>query len=101
MTTKEGAVVRLYLDHPKVGCGWRGYVVVQVGRVWAKLVCIENAEPLKVPVGQIAHARPMEFKPRRLARRIKANAITYHREDSGSVKVARKMLNDMPARGAV
>lgn len=94
----EGKQVRLYLDHPKVGCGWRSYLVVDVGRVWAKVICTENAEPLKIPVTDLAHGKIEDFKPRRLAKRLKANALTYHREDSWALKVARRMLADMPAR---
>lgn len=87
----------LYLDHPKVGCGYRRFLVLKKGRVEAKLLCVETAESLSLPVGLLQGGTPETYKPRRLIKRIKATARTYHREDSWAVKNAVKLLKSAPA----
>lgn len=69
--------VRLYIDHPRVGCGFRAFLVLRTGRIWAHLICTETAEAVKVPVGDLRWAKPMPLKPTRLARRLRAVAKDY------------------------
>jgi hypothetical protein len=47
---------------------------------------------LKVPVDEMRHVKVEEFKPRRLAKRIKNTAVTYNRRDSWAVKEALALL---------
>lgn len=94
----QGKVISLYLDHPTVGCGWRQYLVLEVGRKFARLICTENAEPMKIDATLLRSAKAVEFKPRRLAKRLRHVALTYHREDSWALKRARRLLAAMPAR---
>lgn len=84
--------VTLYLDHPKVGCGYRRFLVLKVGRKEVRLLCVESAESLKVPVADLKFAKPEAFKPRRLAKRISNTARTYNRRDSWAVKEGLALL---------
>ncbi len=82
----------MYLDQPKVGSGWRHYLVLKQGRLHARILCVENAQALKVSVAELSHGKPETFKARKLAKRIRTNARTYHKEDSLGVKEAVTLL---------
>lgn len=82
----------LYLDHPKVGCGWRNYLVLKRGRIHARLLATESADALTVNVADLAHGRPQPVKKTRLAKRIRATALTYGCPDSSAVKTALSLL---------
>ena len=90
MTTPQ--YLNLYLDHAKVGCGWRAYVLIRVGRKWARLVCTETAETLSIEVKELRGARPLPFKRTRLARRLRQVARDYGQEQSAGVRQAIAML---------
>lgn len=83
--------LNLYLDNP---CGWRRYIVVQVGRKWARLVSTENAETFKVPLAILATGRPVQIKPTRAARRLRTVAKCFGQEDHSLVKEALSGLRD-------
>lgn len=85
----------LYLDHPKVGCGWRSYLVVKEGRIHARLVYAATGESLTVPKTAITHGRDLPLKPTRMAKRLRAVARTYGLEDSRGVKDALAMLRSV------
>lgn len=93
-------VLSIYLDHPKVGCGWRRFLVVKEGKKYATVICLENAEPLKLDMKELCSGKPIEFKPRRVEKRLRATARIYAREDSWAVKDAIKALKALPARVA-
>lgn len=63
--------IRLYVDHPKIGCGFRPFLVLKTGRVWAHLLATETAETIKIPVADLKWAKPLPLKSGRLARRLK------------------------------
>lgn len=84
--------ISLYLDHPKVGCGWRPYIVLKSGRLWASLLATETAERIKIPVGLLKTGRPLPVKRTRMARRLREVARTYGEQDSVAVKDALAVL---------
>lgn len=87
----ETKLISLYLDHPKVGCGWRRYVVLTVGPKWARLVSAETAEAIRIPAKELATGRPLPIKPTRAARRLRDVAKTYG-EDTSAVREAMAVL---------
>lgn len=88
----QGQIISLYLDHPKVGCGWRRYLVLQQGRIHARIICMENAEALKIPATTLATGKIEPFQRTRAVKRLRATARTYGREDSWAVKLACRLL---------
>lgn len=79
--------ISLYLDHPKVGCGWRSYLVLTVGPKWVRLLSTETAETIKVPASELRFAREEKIKPSRALRRLRKVAATYG-VDTEAVKEA-------------
>lgn len=75
--------IRLYVDHPKIGCGFRAFLVVKTGRIWAHLVSTDTAEAIKVPVGDLKWAKPLTFHPRRRLNRLRRVAKEYGIETEG------------------
>jgi len=63
--------VRLYVDHPKVGCGWRGFVVVKRGHKLAHLLYPPTLAAITVPINDLAAAEAPPVNPGKLAARIK------------------------------
>lgn len=88
--------LRLWIDHPKVGCGWRSYLVVREGRKWTRLLCTETAESLMLSEGEWAPIKnrsvQLPFKRTRVARRLREVAKTYGHADARVVKDALAML---------
>lgn len=82
----------LYLDHPKVGCGWRAYLVLKEGRKHARILCTETAEAFTVPVLTLKSGRPMPLKPSRCARRLRDTARAYGMEKTSAVRDALRLL---------
>lgn len=80
--------VRLYLDHPRVGCGWRQYLVLTVGPKWARVINIESAETIKIPAAELRHAKDMPLKPARAARLLRTVAKTYGRDTLNATREA-------------
>lgn len=85
----------LYLDHPKVGCGWRAYLVLKEGHKWTRLFCTETAEALTLPRKDadklIKEGTVLALKPTRLAKRIRSVAEAYGVETQ-DVKAALLLL---------
>lgn len=88
--------ISLYLDHPKVGCGWRSYLVLKEGRKWATLLCTETAEDLRLPLADLKAGRPLVIKPSRCARRLRETARTYGLEKTAAVRDALRLLKARP-----
>lgn len=92
--------LRLYLNHPP---GLRAYLVLRSGRRWVRLFLCERAAVITLPRPEadliFKSARPIEFKPTRLARRIKAVAKAYHAEDRAGVREALALLRKPPSAG--
>lgn len=66
-----GAYVSLYLqDNALVGSGTRSFLVLSIGRKWAKLLYIPLLQALTVPVEELDSARPAKVG-RKLVARIK------------------------------
>ncbi len=43
-------VLRLSIDHAKIGNGWRDYRVRKVGRKWARLEVVASGKRIKLPI---------------------------------------------------
>lgn len=76
--------------------GWRNYLTISEGRKWVRLICTEDAKPVKLPKAQYADiarcAKPLQVKPSRLARRLRAIAKDYGLEKTSAVADALAML---------
>jgi len=88
--------MNLYLDdHP----GWRRYLVLSEGRVWVKLLSLEDASSFRVPtrtwLSWVLHDREIPLQPRRMVKSLRAIAKTYGRSGSASVKMAIKLLKEV------
>lgn len=71
--------IDLWIDHPKIGCGRRHFLVLKEGRTLVKLLSTGTMETITVPKAILARAIPVTIKPSRLARRMRATAETYDR----------------------
>lgn len=94
------AVVRLWLDHPQVGCGWRQYVVAQLGRKWVRLVVLATGQSIRIARSAYDGAKPQpipKVSARRTASRLRRNAQTHGYEKSASVKAALAVLRESRA----
>lgn len=63
--------VRLYIDHARIGCGFRNYLILSRGHRWARLFYIPTLTVVTIPVGVLALGVPIRHKPRRLIGRIR------------------------------
>lgn len=70
-------LISLYLDHSKVGCGWREYLVLKEGPKWTKLISTATADAITIPSTEMKWARDVPLKKTRAARRLRAVAKTY------------------------
>lgn len=94
------ALVSAYLQAPATApSGWHSYLLIQVGRKWARLVSTENAEAFKVPLAELRRAKAMPFKPARARKRLLAVSKTYGARDSAAVRDALQILKEA-ANGA-
>jgi hypothetical protein len=84
----------LYLDHPKVGCGWRLYLVTAIGPKWVKVTCTETADSLSIPRAEFDRMKPQPMKlvRTRVARRLRIVATCYGLEKTAAVRAALAML---------
>lgn len=73
---------QIWLDDARLGCGWRAFLLLREGHKYATLLCTENAEPLTIPLVEwhTLKRKPLELRPRRLAKRLRALGQTYSRE---------------------
>ncbi len=73
---------QVWLDHPRLGCGWRAFLLLREGHKYATLICTENAEPLTIPLAEwrTLERKPLPLSASRLARRLRALGKTYSRE---------------------
>lgn len=83
--------IRLYVDHPRIGCGFRDWLVIRTGRVWAHLVSCDTAEIIKVPVGDLRFAKDLPVKANRRIKRLREVAKTYG-QDTEQFKEALGLL---------
>ena len=91
------ATVRLWLDHPQVGCGWRYYAVARMGRKWVRLVALASGESFAISRADYERARPQPaaFTARKTAQRLRRNAKVYGCDGSTSVKAALENLREV------
>jgi hypothetical protein len=72
---KAGDRIEVYLDHPAVGCGYRAYSVVKVGRRWVTLLYLPTLTSLDLDAAELGRnctLRLAHGDPRILKRLIKA-----------------------------
>lgn len=62
MSRKRKATHRVYLDHPAIGCGWRGLILQKMGHKWVHLTEAATEINFKIPVEMWEEARPIEIK---------------------------------------
>lgn len=86
----------LYLDNPKVGCGWRLYLITAMGPKWVRTVCTETAEAVAIPRASFdtMKKQPMKLVRTRAARRLRDVAKSYGLIDSPAVRVALALLRN-------
>ncbi len=66
-------------DHGRVNCGFRSFLVLQVGRKWIRLLYPPTLTPLRVAADELADARPEAAPPSRLRARLRHLAARHHR----------------------
>lgn len=52
----DATVGRFYLDHPRIGCGFRNLLIVKRGRKWVTLLEPASLRHVKVAVGEFEKA---------------------------------------------
>jgi hypothetical protein len=68
------AVFTAWLDHPKLGCGERSFVVVRAGRTRLRLLATASLRFVTVARGDLTRVQAIDLAPARLARRLKLRA---------------------------
>lgn len=64
--------INLWTDEPRIGCGYRPYLVIHRGRKWAALLYLPTLTRIRVPLASLAKGDdcgPMNWK--RVAKRIR------------------------------
>lgn len=64
--------INLYLDHQKVGCGYRNFFVVHEGRVKTRLFYPAECQSVEVPHVELRKAKEIPIPNRRAAAKIAA-----------------------------
>lgn len=76
----------LNIDNRKLGCGWRDFLVLKVGRKWVSLLAIGSMDKITMSVREYEELAPSarELKVRRskLNKRLRVNAATYGASDA-------------------
>jgi hypothetical protein len=62
----------LYLDHAKIGCGWRPCFVVKEGRIKTRLFFPADCQSVEVPNAEVRKARDIPIPNRRAAAKVAA-----------------------------
>lgn len=72
-------LVQMWLDHQRVGCGYRHFLVLKEGHKWTRLVCVGGFVSFTIPTAQYRAAKPepVKMSRTRLIRRIRDEAKTY------------------------
>lgn len=88
--------IRLYIDHPRIGSGFRNVLVLAQGPKWARLLITATGEHIKVPAADLKFATPLPFKliPTRAAKRLRNVAKTYGVETE-AIKDGLAILKEM------
>lgn len=93
----------LNLDRPPLPTGWRDYVVMP-GRKWALVVLLATGESARITMEELEAAmtnpRDLAASRRRLAKRLRANAVMYGNDKSTAVKRALVALRSPGTEGA-
>jgi hypothetical protein len=78
-TASVDIYVRLYLDHPIIGCGYREFLVLKRGRKWVRLLCISIFDAVTLPQSLFTSMTmtALPFKKGRLEARVRENARLY------------------------
>jgi hypothetical protein len=73
-------VVEVYVDEARIGCGYRRFVVLSIGRKWALLFHAPTLHQVKFDRGTLAtSARSIESAPTAVATIIRRNLKTAKR----------------------
>lgn len=64
--------INLYLDHAKVGCGWRPCFVVKEGKVKTRLFFPADCQSIEVPHAELRKAKDITIPNRRAAAKVAA-----------------------------
>lgn len=70
--------IRIWLDHPRIGCGWRRAIVLRVGPKWVRLMFYPN-EAITIPREAFERARPLrvDIDKRRVGRQSPSRACRH------------------------
>ena len=73
----------MWIDHDKLGCGMRDFVVTQ-GRKWAHLIVVATGEHARVPVNAVPAMlrRSRELPLDKTRKRLRRNATTFGTMDN-------------------
>lgn len=74
--------VEMYLDHAKVGCGWRRFLVLRAGRKHVRLLYPSTLVQFTIGRDEYVAAHPVpvaDTTPRRLAERLAAIRHSHRR----------------------
>lgn len=86
--------VKMWLDHDKLGCGWRDFVVLE-GRKWATLIVVGSGEHARMtmtdPVFVLRIHKSIEIDRERTRKRLRRNAKVFGTEDA-TIKEALELL---------
>jgi hypothetical protein len=66
-------IVLMNLSHPRLGCGWRPYVVIQRGHKRARVFEPSALVSVSIRVESLRGARTIDTAPGRVAKRIREN----------------------------
>jgi len=66
--------IRLNIDHPAVGCGWRAFAIEKIGYKWAYLCEPSTGARIHIPKEEMRYGRPVNA-PRwhKIARQLRRN----------------------------
>ena len=96
-------IFKLWLDDPRVGLGWRHFLVLSRGPKWVRLLSISSFDTLKLSTAKFDayKPRPIFFPRTRLLKRLRANAEIYNASKSLRAEALRAAAAILPpAKGA-
>lgn len=71
--------IRAWIDHPRIGCGFREFVVAKIGPKWVHLITAATGEHIEITRSEYDSLKPTElrYRPGRLASRLRRNAEAF------------------------
>jgi hypothetical protein len=64
--------IEVYLDHPKVGCGYRRFFITHEGRIKTRLFNPSDCQSVEVPHAELRKAKEISIPNRRAAAKVAA-----------------------------